>query len=77
MGNSSALFYLVGSCLNPNQAGFFGCSVAGGGGGGGGLNQPPPEISAVDRAITMKIGTYVTCGVIYQTIKKKKKIILY
>ena len=56
------------------RPGFFGCSVA----GGGGLNQPPPEISAVDRAITMKIGTYVTCGVIYQTIKKKLlKLILY
>ena len=53
--------------LTLTRPGFFGCSVA-----GGGLNQPPPEISAVDRAITMKIGTYVTCGVIYQTIKKKK-----
>ena len=51
--------------LTLTRPGFFGCSVA-----GGGLNQPPPEISAVDRAITMKIGTYVTCGVIYQTIKK-------
>ena len=59
--------------LTLTRPGFFGCSVA-----GGGLNQPPPEISAVDRAITMKIGTYVTCGVIYQTIKKKLlKLILY
>ena len=51
--------------FNPNQAGLFWLFC---GRGGGGLNQPPPEISAVDRAITMKIGTYVTCGVIYQTI---------
>ena len=53
--------------INPNQAGLFWLFC-----GRGGVESTPPEISAVDRAITMKIGTYVTCGVIYQTIKKKK-----
>ena len=53
--------------FNPNQAGLFWLFC--GQGGGGVESTPPPEISAVDRAIIMKIGTYVTCGVIYQTIK--------
>ena len=59
---------LLNNAFNPNQAGLF-LAVLWGGGGGGGVDC---EISTVDRAITMKIGTYVTCGVIYQTIKKKK-----
>ena len=64
----SCLFFNFFKHLTLTRPGFFGCSVA----GGGGVESTPPEISAVDRAITMKIGTYVTCGVIYQTINKKK-----
>ena len=59
--------------LNPNQAGLFWLFC--GRGGGGGWFNPPPQISAVDYAIAMKIGTHVTCGVIYQTVKKNEIII--
>ena len=64
------MMLLLSLLLTLTRPGFFGCFVAGGGGGGLNHPPPPPEFSAVDRAITMKIGTYVTCGVIYQTIKK-------
>ena len=37
-------------------------------GGGGAMMAPPLEISAVDRAIAVKISTMVVCDVIYKVV---------
>ena len=50
------------------RLGYFGGWKDWGGGGGGAYKVPPLEISAVDCAITAKIGTMVVCDVIYKIV---------
>ena len=60
--------------FNPNPIGLFWGLESIGGGGGGHFGSPPPQISATNGPIDLKIGTVVKQ---VENIKKKKKMDLY